>query len=98
MAELKVVSSEGPKGVDENNPQALEIEQKMHDLQIKLSKKKYRLKTTKYPIMNCPRAVTIGITCVLDEVLEEDDELSQNTLSKYKTHQTYLEGPHSYLL
>jgi hypothetical protein len=46
MAELKVVSPEGPKGVDENNSQALEIEQQMHDLQIKLSKKKYRLKTT----------------------------------------------------
>ena len=46
MAELKVVSPEGPKGADENNPQALEIEQQMHDLQIKLSKKKYRLKTT----------------------------------------------------
>jgi hypothetical protein len=46
MAELKVVSPEGPKGVNENDSQALEIEQQMHDLQLKLSKKKYRLKTT----------------------------------------------------
>ena len=46
MADLKVISPKGPKGVDENNPQALELEQQMNELQTKLSKKKYRIKTT----------------------------------------------------
>ena len=46
MADLKVISPEGPKAMDENNPQAMEIEQQMMDLQAKLSKKKYRVKTT----------------------------------------------------
>jgi hypothetical protein len=46
MADLKVIDPKGPKGVDENNQQALELEQQMIDLQTQLSKKKYRVKTT----------------------------------------------------
>jgi ElaB/YqjD/DUF883 family membrane-anchored ribosome-binding protein len=43
---LKVIDPKGPITMDENNATALEIEAQMEELQTKLSKKKYRVKTT----------------------------------------------------